>query len=359
MDERERSIIAAHEVGHAICGKVHGDRRKVEEISLFAHGEALGVTVSSQEDNDLPAESDLRARLVALMGGRAAEELLFHEVTGGASNDFDKANEIATQMVTRWGMGRDPDATDAGLSGRGQLGFLVRLEGGHNPNPTSWPAELQAATTRAIRTILDEAYAGATATLVAHMSELRRLAAYLVENERVDGETFDAVFAGTIDVPGAGGEWRPATARPREWGEIAAFARLRRPMASAAAAAAAATPLRTRREGLRATAETGRNERTRDERRDSAPAPSKRDPAVPRRSGTPSKGTDDRRESPLSSDEGTRRSARRSRRVVPAALPHPTLGRPAFGRRLRGLAAGYLHAAESWLLSSAEEVDRS
>jgi len=68
MDERERSIIAAHEVGHAICGKVFGDKRRVEEISLFAHGEALGVTVSSQEDNDLPSESDLRARLVALMG---------------------------------------------------------------------------------------------------------------------------------------------------------------------------------------------------------------------------------------------------------------------------------------------------
>src|SRR3954454_20838973 len=103
MDERERSIIAAHEVGHAICGRVHGYRRKVEEISLFAHGEALGVTVSSQEDNDLPSESDLHARLVALMGGRAAEELLFHEVTGGASNDFEKATQIATTMVTRFG----------------------------------------------------------------------------------------------------------------------------------------------------------------------------------------------------------------------------------------------------------------
>src|SRR5439155_1728337 len=134
------SIIAAHEVGHAICGKVHGDRRKVEEISLFAHGEALGVTVSSQEDNDLPAESDLRARLVALMGGRAAEELLFHEVTGGASNDFDKANEIATRMVTRWGMGSDPEATDGGLSGRGQLGFLVHGQEGLPGSPNSWPA---------------------------------------------------------------------------------------------------------------------------------------------------------------------------------------------------------------------------
>ena len=99
MDERERSIIATHEAGHAVCGFVHGDKRRVEEISLFAHGEALGVTVSSSEDNDLPSETDLRARLVALMGGRVAEELLFHEVTGGASSDFETATSIATSMV--------------------------------------------------------------------------------------------------------------------------------------------------------------------------------------------------------------------------------------------------------------------
>ena len=129
MDERERAIIAAHEVGHAICGRVHGDRRRVEEISLFAHGEALGVTVSSQEDNDLPSESDLRARLIALMGGRAAEELLFHEVTGGASNDFEKATQIATTMVTRFGMGRDPEAAEYGSSGRGVLSLLVPRTG--------------------------------------------------------------------------------------------------------------------------------------------------------------------------------------------------------------------------------------
>ena len=126
MDERERSIIAAHEIGHAICGKVHGDKRKVEEISLFAHGEALGVTVSSQEDNDLPSETDLRARLVALMGGRAAEEILFHEVTGGAANDFEAANRIATAMVTKWGMGHDPESLDRGISGRGVLSFFPR-----------------------------------------------------------------------------------------------------------------------------------------------------------------------------------------------------------------------------------------
>ena len=215
MDERERSIIAAHEVGHAICSKVHGEKRRVEEISLFAHGEALGVTVSSQEDNDLPSESDLRARLVALMGGRAAEEILFHEVTGGASNDFEAANKIAVSMVTRWGMGQDPDATDHGVSGRGSLSFLVPLPGGR-----SLPSDVQAAATRAIRSILDGAYAEACRTLIDNMETLRRLAAYLVEHERVDGETFDELFDGRRVVHNAGDEWRAATARPRAWGDV-------------------------------------------------------------------------------------------------------------------------------------------
>jgi cell division protease FtsH len=236
MDERERSIIAAHEVGHAICSKVHGDKRRVEEISLFAHGEALGVTVSSQEDNDLPSESDLRARLVALMGGRAAEEILFQEVTGGASNDFEAANGIATAMVTKWGMGRDPEAVDGGVSGRGILSFLVPTSG-HR----SLPSEVQGAATRAIRAILDEAYAEASRTLVANMDTLRRLAAYLVEHERVDGTTFDELFDGIRLVPNGEGEWRAATARPRAWGEIVDLAAHRtRPLLAGEPIAAAA-----------------------------------------------------------------------------------------------------------------------
>jgi ATP-dependent metalloprotease FtsH len=245
MDERERSIIAAHEVGHAICSKVHGDKRRVEEISLFAHGEALGVTVSSQEDNDLPSESDLRARLIALMGGRAAEEILFQEVTGGASNDFDAANGIATAMVTKWGMGRDPDAVDGGISGRGILSFLVPTSG-HR----SLPPEVQGAATRAIRAILDEAYAEASRTLVANMDTLRRLAAYLVEHERVDGTTFDELFDGVRPVPNGEGEWRAATARPRAWGEIVDLAAhrtrpplIQEPVAAAVASAVIAAPV--------------------------------------------------------------------------------------------------------------------
>ena len=214
MNERERAIIAAHEVGHAICGRVHGDNRRVEEISLFAHGEALGVTVSSQEDNDLPAESDLRARLVALMGGRAAEELLFQEVTPGASSDFEKATHIATMMVTRWGMGRDPKQKSDGPSGRGDLSFFAARRDG------SLPTELQAAATRAMAEILDDAYRVAVETLVERLDLLRRIGVYLVRNERIDGDTFDALYEGRIEVPDADTEWRPAAARPRDWTAI-------------------------------------------------------------------------------------------------------------------------------------------
>jgi cell division protease FtsH len=216
MNERERAIIAAHEVGHAICGRVHGDNRHVEEISLFAHGDALGVTVSSQEDNDLPAESDLRARLVALMGGRAAEELLFDEVTPGAASDFEKATQLATMMVSRWGMGRDPQQKEEGPSGRGNLSFFAARRDG------SLPTELQAAATRAAAGILDEAYRTARQTLVEHIALLRRIGVYLVRNERIDGDTFDALFDGQLDVPDADTEWRPAAARPRDWSSIGA-----------------------------------------------------------------------------------------------------------------------------------------
>jgi cell division protease FtsH len=320
MDQRERSIIAAHEVGHAICSKVHGDKRRVEEISLFAHGEALGVTVSSQEDNDLPSETDLRARLVALMGGRAAEEILFHEVTGGASNDFEAANKIAVAMVTRWGMGQDPDATDHGVSGRGSLSFLVPPPGGR-----SLPSDVQGAATRAIRSILDEAYAEACRTLIEHMETLRRLAAYLVEHERVDGATFDELFDGRRAVPNAGDEWRAATSRPRAWGEVVDLAAHRVRSIPAIAAAVASTEL----EAASAMAIQ-------------APAPAAPAPES----------------AALRASRLTRWPASAARRRTQATGRGAPVRRGAVAsRRLRHAAAGVLERAHTWLRDAAPESE--
>jgi cell division protease FtsH len=215
MDERERSIIAAHEAGHAVCGRLFGDRRRVEEISLFAHGDALGVTVSSSEDDYLPSESDLRGTLVALMGGRAAESILFQDVTGGAANDLEKASDIATRMVTKWGMGHDPDCADLGPSGRGALSLRV-VDG-----ETSIATGIRAAMDRAINEILDYSYTQAREALLTEMKRLTRVAAYLYEHERIDGGQFEALFEGTL-APSADAEkeWRSAKSKPRSWGEI-------------------------------------------------------------------------------------------------------------------------------------------
>jgi cell division protease FtsH len=321
MDQRERSIIAAHEVGHAICGKVHGDKRRVEEISLFAHGEALGVTVSSQEDNDLPSETDLRARLVALMGGRAAEEILFHEVTGGASNDFEAANKIAVAMVTRWGMGVDPASTDGGVSGRGTLSFLVPLPGGR-----SLPSEVQGAATRAISSILDGAYAEACRTLIEHMDTLRRLAAYLVEHERVDGGTFDELFDGKRPVPNADDEWRAATARPRAWGDVVDLAAHRVRSIPGIAAAVAVGEL----ESAAVVAPT--------------PAPT---PALP--------AAVDAGPGAIGSTRAAMAAGRR--RSQPAGRGATARRGAVATRRLRYAAAGVLERAHAWLRAPAPEGD--
>ena len=208
MDERERSIIAAHEAGHAICGRVHGEKRRVEEISLYQHGEALGVTVSSGEDNSLPAADDLRAQLVALMGGRAAEELCFREITGGASNDFEKATEIARHMVRVWGIGADPRhpaMTGVAIVGTDEGASL----------------DLRESRERAERSIIDAAIVEARRTLIAHREQLDRVSAYLFEHERIDGDEFARVFEGTL-LPTSTevGAWRVAGSHPRDWSEI-------------------------------------------------------------------------------------------------------------------------------------------
>jgi cell division protease FtsH len=352
MDERERSIIAAHEVGHAICGKVHGDKRRVEEISLFAHGDALGVTVSSQEDNDLPSESDLRARLIALMGGRAAEEILFHEVTGGASNDFEAANRIATSMVTKWGMGRDPDATEGGVSGRGSLSFLVPTSG------HTLPSEIQAASSRAIRSILDQAYAEASQTLIANLETLRRLAAYLVEHERVDGTTFDELFDGRMAVPTAGDEWRAAASRPRAWGDVVDLAGHRtrnatRPVAVALsatsapeAAAAVATATTDPIEPSIAVEESPMIETLIADAGPLAPGGGAGDLA-PGTAGEPllTSGIDGSQPIQPVIDRTVRRTLRR--RIRRSA-----------SRRVRTVAATWLRRAERWIRSSELEADR-
>jgi len=130
-------------------------------------------------------------------------------------------------MVTRWGMGIDPESKENGISGPWLPLVPGRRAGGHAAN--GCPARA----TRAIRAILDGAYAQACATLIEHMDVLRRIAAYLVEHERIDGETFDALYTGDGTVVDSSADWRPETARPRPWADMRGFVDRRRRVAAA------------------------------------------------------------------------------------------------------------------------------
>src|SRR3712207_5495850 len=105
MSEQERKITAYHEMGHALVGHYLEHTDEVHKISIISRGQALGYTISlPREDRYLTTKSALMDQLAAILGGRAAEELVFHEVTTGAANDLEKVTHTAKQMIMRYGM---------------------------------------------------------------------------------------------------------------------------------------------------------------------------------------------------------------------------------------------------------------
>ncbi len=105
MSEAERRVTAYHEMGHALCAHFLEHTDPVHKISVIARGQALGYTISlPTEDKFLTTRAELRASMAMTLGGRAAEEIVFGEVTTGASNDLEKVTQTAKQMVMRFGM---------------------------------------------------------------------------------------------------------------------------------------------------------------------------------------------------------------------------------------------------------------
>src|SRR6185312_834451 len=105
ITEAEKAIIAYHEVGHAIVMRSLPGSDPVQKVSAIARGMALGITVSAPaEDRYLMRRSELLAKMAGLMGGRAAEEVIFGDITTGAANDIERVTGIARKMVCEFGM---------------------------------------------------------------------------------------------------------------------------------------------------------------------------------------------------------------------------------------------------------------
>ncbi|MDQ3876613.1 MAG: ATP-dependent zinc metalloprotease FtsH [Actinomycetota bacterium] len=179
MSDEERRRTAYHEGGHAILGMLQPGADPVRKISIVPRGRALGVTFQSPDtDRYGYGAAYLRGRIIGALGGRAAEELVYGDVTTGAESDLEQVTQIARQMVGRWGMS---DAV-------GKVSVLPRPE----EEPTLFPGAQRASdetlelVDEEVRRIVDECYDEAVEQLRANRDRLDRLAQALLERETLD-----------------------------------------------------------------------------------------------------------------------------------------------------------------------------
>ncbi len=191
MSEKERLITAFHEVGHAIVGQLLENTDPVHKISIISRGQALGYTISlPTEDKFLTTRAELTDTMAMTLGGRAAEEIVFGEITTGASNDLEKVTETAKQMVMRFGMSERLGPRVFGHD-RGQP-FLGR-EFSSEPD---YSDEIAREIDDEIRRIVESAHQTAKGLLGEHREDLDQISNLLLERETIDAKQFVALLDG-------------------------------------------------------------------------------------------------------------------------------------------------------------------
>jgi cell division protease FtsH len=191
LSEKEQRITAYHEMGHALVGHFLENTDPVHKITIVSRGQALGLTISlPTEDRYIMGKTALIETIAMTLGGRAAEDLVFHEVTTGASNDLEKVTDIAKRMVMRYGMS---DKLGPRVLGRnGDMPFLGR-EMGHEPD---YSDEVAREIDDEVRRIIEDGRELALQVLRQHLDDLHRLAQILINRETIEREVFVRLLAG-------------------------------------------------------------------------------------------------------------------------------------------------------------------
>jgi cell division protease FtsH len=190
ITEEEKAVIAYHEAGHALVMKRLPECDMVHKVSIVARGMAGGYTMAlPEEDRRLRHRNKFKADLAALLGGRAAEEIVFRDVTTGASNDLERATKLARAMVTQYGMSEKMGPITFGE--KDELIFLGREIG----EQRNYSEEIARQIDREVRRIVEEAYQTARNILVGDRDRLVTLAERLIREETIDANAFNAIFA--------------------------------------------------------------------------------------------------------------------------------------------------------------------
>ena len=188
-NEKENKLVAYHEAGHAVVSRFLPTQDPVHQISIVPRGMAGGYTMyRPTEDKNFMSKSEMEETIVSLLGVRVAESLILNDVSTGASNDIQRATQIARNMVTKYGMS---DRIGAIMLGSGQEEVFL---GRDFAQAKEYSEETAAVIDEEVKKIVDNAYRRAEQILRDNIDKLHAVAGVLLEKEKIDGEEFDAIF---------------------------------------------------------------------------------------------------------------------------------------------------------------------
>ena len=207
INDREKRMTAYHESGHALVAHMLPEADPVAKVTIVARGHSGGFTKTiPTEDRSLITRNQLEARLAMAMGGRVAEELVFGEITTGASNDLEQATNIAQTMVTRYGMSKKLGPRTFGK--REEMVFLGR----EISEQRDYSDRVAKTIDEEVRRLIQTAYDTAKRILTEERVRLDHISDYLLEHETIDEEQVPDLFDAPFDAPPAAG--MPAVPAP-------------------------------------------------------------------------------------------------------------------------------------------------
>lgn len=216
VNDREKEIVAYHELGHAIVLNMLPNSDPIHKISILPRGMALGITMQlPSEDRYLVTKTELLDEITGMLGGRAAEEIVFQEISTGAYDDLKRATELARRMVTEYGMSEKLGPITLGR--RHSNPFLGR----DLMEDRNYSEQIAMEIDREVRSIIERCYTRAKEILTENREKMDRIAKILLERETLEREEFEALMRGE-DLPVAvsssspGGPTSPQKEGPEE-----------------------------------------------------------------------------------------------------------------------------------------------
>jgi cell division protease FtsH len=195
VTEKEKKLTAYHESGHALCHYYCKTQDDVHYVTIIPRGQAGGFTMSRPEkDDSYVSKNQMAESIIVLLGGRVAEKLILDDISTGASNDLERATSTARAMVTRYGFS---DNLGPIVYGRGDHEVFLGRDYSATPD---YSDAVAAEIDHEIRTVVEDAFEKCEAILKEHIDKLHELAGYLMEHEKIDGETFKKLMEGNLIV---------------------------------------------------------------------------------------------------------------------------------------------------------------